>query len=221
MPESRAEELSRVALANIEREFPHYEPLLQTEPRPAERPRELHPSFYGSFDWHSCVGMHWMLVRLLRAVPERVPEAETRAALSEGLAAERLATEAGYFADPVRPTIERPYGWGWALKLVQEVATWQDADAARWARSLQPLADVFVARYLAWLPSATYPVRHGVHTNSAFGLSLGSRSRARWPIAASRACSRPLPRPRLAGSFRTTTTRRSGSRPARTSSHPR
>jgi hypothetical protein len=169
---SRAGEYARVALANVAREFPHLELLRQAEPRSVPRPRELHPSFYGSLDWHSCVEMHWLLVRLLRTVPSEVPEAEIRAVLNERLAAERLAAEAGYFADPAQSASERPYGWGWALMLMQELAAWQDADAPRWAENLQPLAEVFVGRYLAWLPDATYPVRHGVHTNSAFGLSL-------------------------------------------------
>jgi hypothetical protein len=161
-----------VALANIAREFPHHEPLLQMEPGSVPRPRDLHPSFYGSFDWHSCVEMHWLLVRLLQVVPELVPEAEIRIALNGHFAAERLATEARYFANPARRTTERPYGWGWALRLMQELTTWHDGDAIRWAGSLQPLAEVFVGRYLVWLPKATYPVRHGVHANSAFGLSL-------------------------------------------------
>ena len=27
-------------------------------------PKQLHPSFYGCFDWHSSVHGHWMLIRL-------------------------------------------------------------------------------------------------------------------------------------------------------------
>src|SRR5204863_7560398 len=46
------------------------------------------------------------------------------------------------------------------------------ADARRWAGHLQPLADVIVARYLAFFPRQTYPVRTGVHANTAFGLGL-------------------------------------------------
>ena len=32
-------------------------------------PKELHPSFYGCFDWHSSVHGHWMLIRLLKTKP--------------------------------------------------------------------------------------------------------------------------------------------------------
>src|SRR5439155_24287011 len=120
--EERAEAYARVALANIEREFPHSEGLFQSEPGPVPAPRELHPAFYGSLDWHSCVEMHWVLVRLLRLTPDRVPEQETRAALDPHLSADALAAEARFFADPDRRSAERPYGCGWALRLASELA---------------------------------------------------------------------------------------------------
>src|SRR5262249_4729031 len=47
-----------------------------------------------------------------------------------------------------------------------------DADARTWAKNLQPLADVVVARYLDFFPKQTYPIRTGVHANTAFGLSF-------------------------------------------------
>ena len=53
-----------VALANIAREFPAdvWHTFRGPEDLP-RRPRERTPVFYGSFDWHSCVEMHWLLVR--------------------------------------------------------------------------------------------------------------------------------------------------------------
>ena len=41
----------------------------------ARRPRDLHPAFYGSFDWHSCVHMHWLLARVRRLLPD-LPQRE-------------------------------------------------------------------------------------------------------------------------------------------------
>ncbi|MFC3763250.1 DUF2891 family protein [Tenggerimyces flavus] len=41
-----------------------------------ERGERPAPVFYGSYDWHSCVEMHWVLMRLLRAVPNTIPEGE-------------------------------------------------------------------------------------------------------------------------------------------------
>ena len=163
---------AQVALVNVRREFPHHELLLEIDAAPVGRPRERHPAFYGSYDWHSCVEMHWVLARLLRAVPELVPADEIRAVLDDHLTADALATEARWFADPNRRTTERPYGWGWALTLAAELDALGDEDAGRWAGNLAPLAGVLVGRYLEWLPLVTYPVRSGMHDNGAFGLSL-------------------------------------------------
>jgi hypothetical protein len=95
-----------------------------------------------------------------------------RAALDEDLTASSLGTEAAYLASPEHRGFERPYGWGWALALADELAHWDDADAARWREHMQPLNDVIRDRFLEWLPKATYPLRTGLHGNSAFGLLL-------------------------------------------------
>ena len=47
-----------------------------------------------------------------------------------------------------------------------------DADCERWARALAPLADAIVARYVDYLPRQRYPLRQGLHANSAFGLAF-------------------------------------------------
>ena len=166
-----AAELAGTALANIVREYPNDLRHVMSGADDRPWPRDVHPSFYGSFDWHSCVEMHWLLVRLLRTVPERLPEERIRATLDRHLAAAPLAVEAAYLSDPERAIYQRPYGWGWALWLVHETATWDDPDARRWTDNLAPLADVLTEGYLRWLPKATYPVRYGVHSNTAFGLS--------------------------------------------------
>lgn len=162
-----------VALANIEREFPA--DAWHTWHGPADapvRPRERTPVFWGSYDWHSSVEMFWLLVRLARLVPEHVPLPAVRAALERRLTAKALAAEAAFIGHPDHRNRERPYGWGWGLALVDELARWDDDDARRWARHANPLAETLAASFLAWLPKATYPVRHGVHANSAFGLAL-------------------------------------------------
>jgi hypothetical protein len=167
-----AEAYARVALANIEREFPHSEGLQESKPGPVPGPRERHPAFYGSLDWHSCVEMHWLLVRLLRLAPDRIPREEARAALDKHLTPEALAAEARFFADPDNQSAERPYGWGWALRLAWELSELDDPDAKRWAANLQPLIDVIVDGLASWLPKLTYPIRYGIHANPAFAFSI-------------------------------------------------
>jgi hypothetical protein len=163
--------LAEVAVKNIRTEFPSYMASLIRQPGELpQRPRDAYPAFYGSFDWHSCVEMHWLLVRLLRTVPGSVPAAEIRAALDENLTERNLAAEAATFRGGRRPA--RPYGWGWALALAGELAVWGDADARRWAAYLEPLAEAIVEAFLTWLPRSTYPSRRGEHSNTAFGLRL-------------------------------------------------
>jgi hypothetical protein len=164
---SAAPELAATALRTVRTEYPYDLRVLYRAPGAApERPRDRHPAFYGCYDWHSAVLMHWVLVRLLRLVPDAVPGAEVRGVLDEHLTPDAIEAETAYFA--ATPGFERPYGWGWALTLHEELAAWPAA--APWAGAMQPLADHFLEALARWLPAARYPVRHGVHPNSAFGL---------------------------------------------------
>jgi hypothetical protein len=162
---------ARLALQNITREFPTVVSALMTAPGQfPSRPRDRTPVFYGSFDWHSCVEMHWVLVRLLRVAADAAPAAEIRSALDAQFTPQGLAQEAEYAQ--LSGTGLRQYGWGWALTLMHELATWPgDADARRWAAAMEPLASAVTANFLSWLPKATYPIRVGVHANSSFALS--------------------------------------------------
>jgi hypothetical protein len=162
---------ARLALENITREFPALVSALMTAPGQfPSRPRARTPVFYGSFDWHSCVEMHWVLVRLLRMAPDVVPGEEIRSALNAQLTPEGLDREAAYAR--LSGTGLRHYGWGWALALMHELATWpDDSDAPRWAAAMEPLTAELTASFLGWLPKATYPIRVGVHANSSFALS--------------------------------------------------
>jgi hypothetical protein len=171
--QANAASYARLAMANIDREFPsdvwHVAHAPDDLPR---RPRERTPVFWGSFDWHSCVEMHWLLVRLLRVLPDAIPAAEVRALLERQLQPGPLAAEAAFIAHPDNRNRERPYGWGWALALVHELERWDDPDGRRWAAAAAPLAAAVSGNFVDWLPRATYPVRYGVHGNSAFGLGL-------------------------------------------------
>ncbi|HUJ04786.1 MAG TPA: DUF2891 domain-containing protein [Streptosporangiaceae bacterium] len=159
----------RVAIANIGREFPNGINHVMAGPGDFPvRPAGRNPVFYGSYDWHSCVEMHWLLIRLLRIAPQAVPGEEIRATLDRQFAADGLAAEAAYVAGPDSPG---RYGWGWALALVHEAAALDDPDGRRWSAAMAPLADTVTDRFLRWLPKATYPVRYGVHPNTAFALS--------------------------------------------------
>jgi hypothetical protein len=135
-------------------------------------PRQLHPAFFGCFDWHSCVHGHWMLIRLLKLFPN-MPEAPAiRAAINKTITKENILQEVKYFEMPLTSSWERTYGWAWLLKLDEELFTWNDPDGIQWHNFLQPLTQKIIDVWTQFLPKQTYPNRTGVHPNTAFGLVL-------------------------------------------------
>lgn len=161
-----------IALKNITREYPVLPWFLATGPGVYPTHREAHPVFYGSFDWHSCVEMHWVVVRLLRLVPDAKLAARAIAQLDALITREGLERERAFFLDPALGIFERPYGWGWYLALAAEAHRFESGPAARWAELLRPLAVTFEEKFLSWLPRLTYSVRSGIHPNTAFALTL-------------------------------------------------
>jgi hypothetical protein len=166
-----ASRFARIALDNVVREYPNKLDHVLDGPDGVRSPRALHPAFYGSFDWHSCVHMHWLLARLHR---RGLPEHDAiEAVLDAHLGPSAIAGEVRYLERPSASTFERTYGWAWLLKLALELRGGDDGSPrARWSTALQPLADAFVARYLDYLPRAAHPLRAGMHANSAFGLAF-------------------------------------------------
>jgi hypothetical protein len=152
-----------------QQEYPNQMQHMMTGPDDRLTPREAHPAFYGCFDWHSSVEMHWVLIRLLRLTPESFDTTNAMAVLNVHLTADALSQEAAYLRS--HPRFERPYGWGWYLTFIHELTLWDDETATRWLTATRPLADVITEGFLAWLPKATYPVRVGMHSNSAYGLA--------------------------------------------------
>jgi hypothetical protein len=137
-------------------------------------PRQLHPAFYGCFDWHSSVHGHWMLIRLLKSYPQLPKSAEIRRTLARSFEPGNIQGEVTYFTRyKLANTFERTYGWGWLLKLDQELNTWDDEQAREWRTALQPLVAKVVELWTVFLPKQTYPNRTGVHPNTAFALVFG------------------------------------------------
>lgn len=172
MNREQASAFARLALKGLPKEYPNKPGDVLNSEKDILAPRRLHPTFYGSFDWHSSVHGHWMLLHVLRLLPDLPERQAIRAVLAEHLTAKNLQAEAVYFARPNSQSFERPYGWAWLLKLALELHGWDDSDAKEWANNLKPLAEAIVARYRAFFPKQTYPIRSGVHPNTAFGLSF-------------------------------------------------
>lgn len=133
-----------------------------------KQPRELHPAFYGCFDWHSAVHGHWSLVKLLKEFPELENADDIKKLLLQNISKENIKNEVVYFED--NKTYERTYGWAWLLKLAEELYTWNDPFAKELESNLKPLANLIAEQYIEFLPKLQYPIRVGTHTNTAFGL---------------------------------------------------
>jgi hypothetical protein len=167
-----AARLARIALGHVAREYPNVLVHAVRGPEELGAPRALHPIFYGSYDWHSCVHGYWLLATLLRLHPDLPEAADIRARFDAAFTEAAVAGEVAYLARPTSTGFERPYGWGWLLALAEELRRHDTAERRRWAAILSPLTLAFAARFKAFLPKADYPVRAGVHSNTAFALAL-------------------------------------------------
>ena len=163
-----ARSFARVALANIVREYPRHAQQFLTGPDAERGERALHPAFYGSYDWHSAVHMHWLLARVLRLYPTSREAILITDALDVHLTDANLQPELDYFRSPAGRTFERPYGWAWLLELQAEAL----ALKSRWSRALAPLAAELAQRFADYVRMSPYPVRSGAHGNSAFACLL-------------------------------------------------
>jgi len=172
-----APRLAQDALAVLQQAYPHRLDHLILDAGDRPLPSEIHPVFDGCYDWHSSVHMHWSLLRLWRTAPELPLQREIEAHVERRFSADNVARELAYAAAPGRAGFERPYGWAWLLKLQSELDRHQaGADglpgAGRWAEALRPLSGFFALRFAEFIGRSHYPVRAGMHANSAFAMGL-------------------------------------------------
>jgi len=167
-PETAAS-FAEIALGHVGREYPHKLDHVLNAPEDALGPRALHPIFFGSFDWHSCVHGWWLLLRVRRLFPELPVARRIEALADEMLAPDKVAGELAYLDREYSGGFERPYGWAWLLALHAEARRHSDRP---WGADLEPLARAFAGRFAGFLPKLTYPIRTGTHYNTAFALIL-------------------------------------------------
>ncbi len=170
--QAQAERFARMALDCVHKQYPNKIAHSLNSDADVKPPRELTPSFYGCFDWHSSVHGHWLLARLARLFPGTPFAPEARRALAQSLTAANIAQEVKYVTADGRGSFERPYGLAWLLQLAAELREWDDPEARQWHATLRPLAEAVTSRIAAWLPKLEYPVRSGEHSNTAFSLGL-------------------------------------------------
>ncbi len=159
-----AARFAAIALSHVTREQPNVIAHVS--------PRSVHPIFFGSYDWHSCVHSYWLLATLYRLFPKLPQRREIAALFADALTAEKVRGERAYLERATARGFERPYGWAWLLMLQAEFVRHEGREGKAWAPALEPLAALFATRFREHLPKATYPVRSGVHSSTAFALVL-------------------------------------------------
>jgi hypothetical protein len=169
-----AEKFAGLALAHVSREYPNIMHHVMGGPGDVIGPRTAHPIFFGSYDWHSCVHGYWLLARLMRRYPDLSVANDIAALFDERINRQNVAGEVAYLARPEARSFERPYGWGWLLALQSELEQHADGAGLRASETLRSLAEVFAARFRAFLPLCDYPIRTGVHSSTAFALRLAA-----------------------------------------------
>ncbi len=169
---AQANRLASLPLECMQVEYPNRLGQTLNDSTHIGNPKELHPAFYGCFDWHSSVHGHWSLVALLKKYPSLNQAATIRQRLVENMSKQHISAEVAYFNKVGNSSYERTYGWAWVLKLAEELHTWDDPLARDLEANLQPLTDLIAEAYIDFLPKLQYPIRVGEHSNTAFGLSL-------------------------------------------------
>lgn len=167
-----ANKLAELPLACLNTEYPNKLGQTLENKEAIGEPHELHPAFYGCFDWHSSVHAHWSLVNLLKRFPKIDKADEIREKLKKSLSAGNIQGEVNYFKREESDTYERTYGWAWLLKLAEAIKTWDDPLAKELDQNLQPLTDLIDQKFKEFLPKLNYPIRVGEHTNTAFALGF-------------------------------------------------
>jgi len=164
-----ASKMARIALGHVAREYPQKLDQVLLGDEDLAPPRQLHPIFFGSFDWHSCVHGWWSLLTLRRMFPDMAEALAIEELANVSFIAEKVGIERAYLDRPLTAGFERPYGWAWLLMLHLEASRHHDGT---WGRELEPLARAFADRFRHYLQILTYPIRAGTHSNTAFALVL-------------------------------------------------
>jgi hypothetical protein len=159
--EELAAAFARVAADNVQRPYPRHVAHLMRADGEELAPRKNHPAFYGSYDWHSAVHMHWLLARVSPY------GSEVAALLDRQLTVANMAAELAYLEK--HPSFERPYGWAWLLELQAELLR---IGNRHWSDAVSPLARELAARLGRFVAGAPYPIRAGTHGNTAFACIL-------------------------------------------------
>ena len=160
---------AKLSLDCASKSSPHYYFRAIRKKGDTDGPKDVWPSFYGCYDWHSSVHNHWCMIKILKSHPN-IPEAEElRQRLSESFTAENILKAVEYVRSHENGLFEFPYGQSWALKVADELHSWDDPMAKEWLQNLMPLT-----KYIAQVHTIVWKQVElsGSHDSPAMGLSF-------------------------------------------------
>ena len=163
-----ASRMARIALGHVAKEYPHKLDHVLLGDKDALPPRVLHPIFYGSFDWHSCVHGWWTLLTASASFPKS-PEAEAIATWRRKLHAGESGGRIGLSRSASQPRIRAAVWLGLAAVPAPRSEMAQRALDGRARAACARVRRAASANICAIL---TYPIRVGTHFNTAFALVL-------------------------------------------------
>jgi len=170
--EKSAMYLYHFAFDCIDQEYPNKLGQVLGDATYLKEPSELHPAFYGCFDWHSSVHGHWALLNIVKELPNFEHREAVLSKLQQNITKENILKEVNYFEDVHNGTFERTYGWAWLLKVAETLQDWDTEEAKVMYQNLEPLVQLIEKKYREFLPKLNYPIRVGEHANTAFGMSF-------------------------------------------------
>lgn len=165
LPDRLAPGIAPVLLANLSTRYPYHDSHLFEAGEAPHDAFVAHPAFGNAFDWHSSVHSHWTALQLAERGNTELADAVAR-----NLTVANVAAETKYLTR--RKTYERPYGWAWALLLAASAQSLAVATIRESAAELRAMAGAIAGAALQWLGALPLPVRHGVHSNTAFAMGL-------------------------------------------------
>ena len=170
--EKSATFLYRFAFDCIDQEYPNKLGQVLGDSTDLKEPSELHPVFFGCFDWHSSVHGHWTLLNIIKELPNFDQKEAVLLKLKKNITKENILKEMLYFDNDHNKNFERTYGWAWLLKVAETLRDWDTEEAKEMYSTIQPLVELIEEKYITFLPKLNYPIRVGEHPNTAFGMSF-------------------------------------------------
>lgn len=172
LTKEQAARLISLPVKCADQEYPNKLGQVLNEDDDLKSPSDLHPAFFGCFDWHSSVHGHWLMVALLKKFPDLSEAPKAKEILKNHLSKENIEKEMAFFDTKNNSSFERTYGWAWILKLQMELDTWNDSLGKQCAENLRPFSSKLCNSYYQFLSKLVYPIRTGEHVNTAFGLTF-------------------------------------------------